>query len=63
MIFVVWCDDPESSSGTAITGVFDTRESADNFAESEGPDYKVAEMTFGPIDWTKMNYHPIDWSL
>ena len=70
MIFIVWVPDDDSTSGAAITGVFDFRESAENFAKSEGPDYKVFETSFGPIDWNKMNPIPpyvdpadgIDWS-
>lgn len=61
-VFLVYVEDPDSSSGVSITGIFDNKASADSFAESEGPGYLVEETSFGPIDWNKLNpIPPMPW--
>lgn len=62
MIFVVYYEESDSGSGIAITGIFDNRNDAVNWARSEGSDYKVQDIPFGPIDWNKLAPLPdIDW--
>lgn len=55
MIYLVYREEQDSISGFDFTGIFDNKTAAQNFAESEGPGYKVFETTFGPIDWMKLD--------
>lgn len=55
MIFVVYCENQDSTTGVDFTGIFDTKIAAENFAKSEGPYYMVAETGFGTIDWKVFN--------
>jgi len=64
MIYLVVTDNQDSSSGVDITGIFDSKVRAESFAKSEGPEYKVIETDFGPIDWRKVSpLPPFSWDL
>jgi hypothetical protein len=61
MIFIVYCDDQDSSSGVSFSGIFDNVGDALNWARSEGPDYKVLQTNFGPIEWNKIDPVITNW--
>lgn len=61
MIYLVYCEDQDSSSGVSFSGIFAFKMDAERWAESEGPEYKVVETKFGPIDWMKIVTLP-DWN-
>ena len=63
MIYVVFCENQDSTTGIDFTGIFDNMQEAINWARSEGPEFKVCQTQFGPIEWQKFSPLPeIDWN-
>ena len=54
-IYLVYSEEPESTCGYEISGVFGSLSDAISWAKSEGNGQMIFQSSLGPIDWKGMD--------